>query len=207
MEGEVAELFFDTGGEVGGEAGDVEDLVPVGAVDGARGDGEVGGGVHVVPPEELGAGEIGVVVAERLPEFDAVDEAVRLFPEEVLGEVAVVPAVSDDAVLAGAEAGEVGGLCGAGDGGEDGFDAGEADVIAAEEGFDVRGGFADEALAEPYDVEDGRPLHGKKWGGRTGGTATSPVPILDLISGGYAGTPMPCQRRTTKTALQNTWRS
>lgn len=85
-------------------------------------------------------------------------ELLGLLPEAVLGVVAVIPAIGDDAVVARESAGEVGGLGSAGDGGENGLDEGGA--IALDEGTDRRGVLADEPGGEADDVQDGGALHG-----------------------------------------------
>ena len=156
-EGKGAEVFFDAIPQGHRVSVDVEDFAAIGRVERARGDGDVRCGVHVEPPEELGAGELGIDTAEGLPEFFAVHELLGLFPEAVLGVVAVIPAVGDDAVIAGESAGEVGGLRRAGDGGEDGLD--ESGAVALDEGTDGRGVLADEPGGEADDVEDGGALH------------------------------------------------
>jgi hypothetical protein len=75
----------------------------------------------------------------------------------VLGVVAVIPAIGDDAVITSEPAGQIGGLRGAGDGGEDGLDEGGA--VALDEGTDRRGVLADEPGGEADDVQDGGALH------------------------------------------------
>ncbi len=60
----------------------------------------VGRGVHVVPPEHLGAGEVGIASPAGFPDLLAGDQPVRLAPQPDLGEVAKVPAVGDGAVAA-----------------------------------------------------------------------------------------------------------
>ena len=156
-EGKGAEVFFDAIPQGHRVRVDVEDFAAIGGVERARGDGDVRGGVHVEPPEELGAGELGIDTAEGLPKFFALHELLGLLPEAVLGVVAIIPAIGDDAVVAGEAAGEVGGLGGAGDGGEDGLDEGGA--IALDEGTDGRGVLADEPGGEADDVQDGGALH------------------------------------------------
>jgi len=58
--------------------------------------------------------------AERVPNFCAVNNMVRLFPKLDFRQFAIEPAVADDAVLRGRFAGEIIGLRGAGDGGKRG---------------------------------------------------------------------------------------
>ena len=66
---------------------------------GRGGDGIVCGGVHVVPPEEIGAGEVGVEVFGDVPEFGGLDECVGLSPEFDFAFIAEVPTVADDTVV------------------------------------------------------------------------------------------------------------
>ena len=79
---------------------DVGDLAPVGGIHRARRDGVVRAAVHVVPPEELRAGEARVGAARRVPDLLAGDEVVRLLPEPHLRRVAEEPAVGHRAVIA-----------------------------------------------------------------------------------------------------------
>src|SRR5207302_3740951 len=73
---------------------DAGNLAAVGGIRGARSDGPVRARVHVVPPEQLGAGEAGETAARRLPHFLAGDETVGLSPEPDLREIPEVPAVA-----------------------------------------------------------------------------------------------------------------
>jgi len=57
------------------------ELAAVGGVRGTRSDGPIRTRVHVVPPEELCAGEAGETAARRFPDFPRRDEAVGLSPE------------------------------------------------------------------------------------------------------------------------------
>lgn len=59
-----------------------------------------------------------------LPHLVGLDEMVALFPELDLGVFTRVPAVGDDAVIARIFTGDVGGLDGGCNGGEDGRDGG-----------------------------------------------------------------------------------
>ena len=136
---------------------DVEDLPAIRRIHGARRDGPVGGGIHVIPPEKLGAGEAVVARAQLVPELAAADQLVGLLPKLHLGQVAVIPAIGDDAVLGGACAGEVVGLRGGGDGGESGVEVDDRAALA--EGGDVRESLAQERLREADDIQDGGALH------------------------------------------------
>ncbi len=79
---------------------DIRQLAPVGRVHRTRRDRIVGRRIHVVPPEELGAGERRIEPLRRVPQPFAVHQMVRLAPEPHFGEVAEIPAVRDDAMLA-----------------------------------------------------------------------------------------------------------
>jgi hypothetical protein len=57
------------------------DLAPVGWIDRAWGHRPVCAGVHVVPPEELGAGGFGVMPRKRLPNLLASHQCVVLSPK------------------------------------------------------------------------------------------------------------------------------
>src|SRR5271154_815756 len=95
--------------------------------------------------------------AERIPDFLAVDDLVRLFPELRLGKFAVEPAVADDAVLRRQFAGEIIRLRGASDGGKRWRDLCER--AAFEKFRDARCVFADERFGEADDVDDGETVH------------------------------------------------
>ncbi len=60
---------------------DVRQLAPVRGVLRPRRHREVGAGVHVVPPEQLGAGERRVPLPGRVPDLLARDQVVRLPPQ------------------------------------------------------------------------------------------------------------------------------
>ena len=55
--------------------------------------------MHVVPPEEFGAGGVRDFFPEGVPDLFAVDDVIGLFPKADFGGLTVVPAVGDDAVL------------------------------------------------------------------------------------------------------------
>src|SRR5207247_8610448 len=57
-------------------------------------------GVHVVPPEEARAAERGIAPARRVPQLLSLDESSRLPPEPHFVELAEIPAVADDPVIA-----------------------------------------------------------------------------------------------------------
>jgi hypothetical protein len=68
-QGEAAKRILQCGPQVGRLGVDVGDRAAVGPVDGTLGNGVVGARVGVVAPEEVGAGEVGIVlghVYERL---------------------------------------------------------------------------------------------------------------------------------------------
>ena len=97
--------------------------------------------------------------AERVPDFLTVDDVVRLLPEMRFGQLAIIPAVADDAVLRWRCAGEIIRLRGAGDGGKGGRNLRER--AAPRKLRDARRVFADERLGEADDVDDGNTLHGE----------------------------------------------
>ena len=151
--GKVAEVGLDGIADVERAGSDVENLFAVGAIDGARGDGVIDGGIHVVPPKETGAGKVGVGVLEDLPEFRAGDEAVGLLPEEMLGAGPVIPAVGDDAVISRSFSGQVGGLDRRGDGGEHRLDV--RPLAALLKRGDLRHVGTEEPTGQAYDIENG----------------------------------------------------
>ena len=77
-----------------------------------------------------------MVTAKRFPQFGFLDEVVGLFPKLDFAEIAIVPSISDDAMLSGKGSGEVGGLGGAGQGRDDGCDRLEDGTVGL--GFDGR---------------------------------------------------------------------
>src|SRR5947208_6003947 len=114
-EREWTERAFQLVFEIVGPCVNAWELAAVGGVRGTRSDGPIRTRVHVVPPEELRAGEAGETAARRLPHFLAGNEAVGLSPEPDLRKITEVPAVADDAVLARQGAGHHRGLARAGD--------------------------------------------------------------------------------------------
>ena len=79
---------------------DAEQLPPVGRVRRPGCDPEIGRGVHVVPPEEIRAAERRMAPARLVPQLLSLDERSRLPPEPHFVELAEIPAVADDAVIA-----------------------------------------------------------------------------------------------------------
>ena len=159
-EGEGAKVFLDALPHAHRLGVHVEDLTSISRVKRARSDREVRAGVHVIPPEELGAGELRVDAAQAFPELLAADEVVALLPETVLVILAVIPTVGHGTVVARQLARQVSGLRGAGDGRHDGFHLGQ--LAALQEGADLRRVIADEAGGQADDVEDCGALHGGK---------------------------------------------
>src|SRR5207249_3856731 len=106
-EREAAQLLVEPRSQLGWASVAVGDLPSVREVSRPRRDRPVGAAAHVEPPEELGAREGRVARPPRLPHVLARYKAVRLLPEQDLGEVAVEPAVGDDPVAARREAGHV----------------------------------------------------------------------------------------------------
>src|ERR1019366_6288215 len=82
---------------------------------------------------------------------------VSLFPKLDFGQLAVEPAVADDAVLRRCFAGEIIRLRGAGDGGECGCDVRQRAALA--EGCDARRVFAYQRLGETDHIDDSEPVH------------------------------------------------
>ena len=158
MEREIAKFALEQLLEALRITRDVEDLTAVRLIDGARRDGDVGRGTHVIPPEEVRDLELRVLGVEFVPDLRREDDAVRLLPELHLAQRAVVPAVADDTMHARLLARQVIGLRGAGDGGKRRTHLGDAALRGArgetrhDAGTQVPGGEAD-------DVQD-RATHG-----------------------------------------------
>src|SRR5665213_1706242 len=95
--------------------------------------------------------------AERVPDFFAVNNVIRLSPKLDFGLLAVEPAVADDAVFRRRFAGEIIRLRGAGDGGKRWRDLRERAAFA--EFCEARRVSADERFGEADDVDDGEPVH------------------------------------------------
>ena len=112
--GELSEIRLELIAHFHGLGVDVEDLAAIGRIERTRSDRKVRRGMHVVPPEELGAGEVGDFLAQLFPQLLAVDQVVALLPKANLGALAVIPAVGHDPVLLRPSAGQNGGLRGAG---------------------------------------------------------------------------------------------
>ena len=156
-EWELAELLLELGAKVRGMGPDVGELQAAGGVHGARGNGVIGGGIHRVPPADIGAGERWILRFGDVPDFGLLDEGIRLLPEFDFRFIAEVPAVGDDAVIGGPLAGEVGGLNRGGDGGNDRADGGEPGGFG--KGEEARGGGADEAFGQADGVDDDGFVH------------------------------------------------
>lgn len=78
----------------------VEDLSAIGGIQRPGSDREVRLGIHVVPPEQLRAGETWNLTAQGLPELFSSNDMIALFPEPDLGGFSIIPAIGDGAVLA-----------------------------------------------------------------------------------------------------------
>ena len=116
-EREFPQILFYGFPEFHGLSVNVEDFATVRRVHGARCDGPVCRGIHVVPPEKFGAGEAGTVTFPQFfPEARALHQFVGLLPELGFTHAPVVPAVAGDGVLPGRESRYVGALSGAGEG-------------------------------------------------------------------------------------------
>ena len=138
--------------QFGGLTVGVEDLASVGGIAGSRGHRPGDGGVHVVPPEEFGGGVRGIASEGGLVDPFGLNEMVRLFPEKNFGEVAAVPAVGDNAVLAGELAGEECGLRGAGDGRQDGPQF--RDEASLGDGVDLGRPVPQHRRSQTYDIQN-----------------------------------------------------
>ena len=161
-ERELAQARVQLVAELGGLRVDVRDLPAVGGVHRAWRDRPRRRAVHVVPPEELGARERGIPPAGRVPDLLARHEPVRLAPEPDLRQIVEVPAVGDDAVVAGEEPGGERGLHRARDGGDDRPQ--RPGCALAREGGKARGRLADEVAGQADDQKDDRPVHGGRAG-------------------------------------------
>lgn len=114
-EWKFSQILFNGFPEVHRLGVDVKDFAAVSRVHGARCDGPIGGGIHVIPPEEFGAGEVRAVEsAQCFPDARALNEFVGLFPELNFAHAFVVPAVAGDGVLFRRKSSDVGALCRAG---------------------------------------------------------------------------------------------
>ena len=135
---------------------DIGQLATVGRIHGARRYRKIGRRVHVVPPEELGAGERRVATLRCIPELLAADQVIGLAPKPDFREVAEIPAVANDAVLARRRPGDEGRLHRGGDCGRDGRQ--RAHRAARCKRFQVRR-VREQRWCESDDVENERALH------------------------------------------------
>src|SRR5205814_10525414 len=76
-----AEIPLDLVPDRSGLRVDVEYLSSIGRIHGARSDGIIRAGIHIVPPEKLCAGELWIALAQFLPQLASLHEVVGLFPE------------------------------------------------------------------------------------------------------------------------------
>ena len=135
----------------------VRDLAPVGGIHRARRDGVVRAAVHVVPPEQLRAGEGWVGAARLVPDLVTGDEMVRLLPEPHLRGVAKQPPVGDGAVVARQQPGRERRVHRAGDGGEHGAERPQS--AARGEVAQIRRVLADQVARQADDEQGERPPH------------------------------------------------
>src|SRR5882672_12572052 len=98
-EWELAQFLLQLVAKFGRIRIDIRNLSPIGWIHGPRGDRPVCAGVHVVPPEQIGAGELWVLLLRAIPDLGPSYEPVGLLPELDLALIAEVPAVADDTVL------------------------------------------------------------------------------------------------------------
>ena len=189
-EREGTEFPLDLVLQIVGLAVDAGDLPAVGGIRRARRDAPVGTRVHVVPPEELRAGQPGQASPRGLPHLLAGDQMVRLAPQPRLAEVAEVPAVADDAVVAGQRPGEHCRLGAARHRRQD--RAHRPHEAAARERRQRRGVGADLGGSEPDDVDDEKRGHltrGVRGGRSCPRRAGSPASPACRARGDRAGRP------------------
>jgi len=98
-EREFPEVLFDGGTNRIRPGINVKELPAIGRVDGARGNGVIDGGVHVVPPEKIGTGKARQELSQVIPDFRPLDKPVGLLPEMNFCEIAVVPTVGHGTML------------------------------------------------------------------------------------------------------------
>src|SRR5262249_43784246 len=135
----------------------IENLPSVRGVHRAWGDGIIRARIHVVPPEQLRAGELRVHLPKLVPEFSTAHQVIRLLPELDLSQFAVVPPVAYNAVLRRWIAGQVRRLCRASDRRKRGHDGLRPSFLAKpRNAWRV---LSDQRLGEADDVDDGGPLH------------------------------------------------
>ena len=139
------------------QAVDVGQLASVGRIHRPRRDADVRRRIHVEPPEQVRAREGRILRARDVPDFRREHQAVRLPPEAHLAVLAHVPAVADDAVSVGVDAGQVVGLRRAGDGGKCGFDRNRGRVASPSR--DRWRAARDEVGGQADDIEDDGLLH------------------------------------------------
>ncbi len=117
-EGKLAEIALQLLAQAHRLGVHIEDLAAVRRIERPRRDREIRAGMHVIPPEQLGAGEARDLAAQLVPEFFSAHDVVALFPEAHLGGLSVIPAVADDAMLRRRPAGKDRRLRRAGHGGK-----------------------------------------------------------------------------------------
>src|SRR5262249_44704256 len=88
-----AEILFHRKTNVERRGVNVENLATVRGIHRTRSDRVIRGGIHVVPPEKLRAGEVRNLLAELFPEFSTPHETIRLLPEMDLCQAAIVPTI------------------------------------------------------------------------------------------------------------------
>src|SRR5688572_5392490 len=98
-ERKFAEIFFDFFANGIRRRVNIENFSAIGGIHRARGDGIIGGGIHVVPPKKFCAGELRIKRAQFIPDFFPVNDVIGLFPELNFRELAIVPTVADDSVM------------------------------------------------------------------------------------------------------------
>ena len=94
----------------------VRALAAIGVIGRAGSNAPVGTGIHVVPPEKLGAGKVGVTGPAPVPDLLPLHQVVRLLPHLNLSLLAGIPAIADNSMLRGQATGQHGSLGAAGHG-------------------------------------------------------------------------------------------
>src|ERR1051325_4443683 len=106
-ERKLAEIFFYFRTQGHRTGIDIENLPSVRGINRPRCNRPGSGGIHVVPPEKLRAGEIRIGRLEILPNLSTVNETVGLFPKLHFGKLPVIPAIRDGTMARRWKAGQV----------------------------------------------------------------------------------------------------
>ena len=104
------QALLDFGTHRQGSSINVEDLAAIGWIARPWSNRIIRAGIHVIPPEQLGAGEARFQGAQFLPDFSALHQAIGLLPKMDLSEVPVIPAIGHNPVPRRWQASQVSGL-------------------------------------------------------------------------------------------------